>query len=144
MKIVAQARAELDAHNTPSRHRHRTVRRMADTGMSSTEIAAACGITRRAVDRLRAKDEPPGRPTLPDSRVTDERAAELEDTAHLVTHLAFLLRDEDPNLTWGALCRLSRRQLQEFAVVALAAIPVEETEEDLYRWVTALPAARAS
>lgn len=141
--VLQQVRSELayfDRHRE-EHERDRMVRHLALVGHSESQIAVAVGVSDRTVARIKHLGLESERPTLPTSAVTDERAEQLERTAALVSHLAFLLRDEDPNLLWGFLSRLDRGQLQELAVVALAAIPIDATTDELFAWVNALPAA---
>ncbi|OBK22528.1 hypothetical protein [Mycobacterium asiaticum] len=130
---------DRDLHERRDRVHHLT-----RIGLSDDQIAARLDITDRTVVRHRGKPPAPQRPRLYDgARVTDERARQLEDTADFALHLATVLRDEDPTVVWGSLCRLDRRQLQELAAVALAAIPVDMTRDELLAWVNQLPAAKA-
>lgn len=144
LRAVRQHLAHYD-RNRDDLDQERRVRHLALVGASEVETAAVTGISASAIGRIRNREPEPDRPGLPDSRVTDARAAELEDTADLALHLAMLLREEDPNLAWGTLSQLSRRQLQELTVVALAAIPINElSSRKLLAWVTDLPAARTA
>jgi hypothetical protein len=52
--------------------------------------------------------------------------------------LACRLRDEDPQLVWEALELLDRSDLQELAVTALAALPVDSEISELFGWVEGL------
>lgn len=129
---------DRDLHERRDRVHHLT-----RIGKSADEIAEIIGITDRTVNRHRAKPPAPQRPRLYDgARVTEERAQQLEDTADFALHLATVLRDEDPTVVWGSLCRLDRRQLQELAAIALAAIDVDMTRDELLAWVNQLPAAK--
>lgn len=135
--------ARFDSNRDRYERRDR-VHHLTRIGMSADEIAPIIGVTDRTVDRHRAKPATPQRPRLYDgAAVSDERAEDLEDGADLTLHLAAVLREEDPCLVWSTLTRLSRRKLQELAVIALAAIPVDMTQAELLAWVNALPAAMA-
>ncbi len=143
--LIGQARSILGLYD---RHRderelHSQVRHLALVGRSEVSSSAIVGVCDRTVHRMRHREPPEDyRPPLPDPEVSEERAAELEATAELALHLAFLIRDEDPNLLWEFLSRLDRRRLQELAVITLAAVPVDAALSDLYSWVADLPAAQ--
>lgn len=145
---IAASRTELalyDRHRD-SREQHLRARHLASVGTSDAEAAAILGVCDRTVHRIRHRETPaPHRPPLPDpTTVSDARATELEDTAQLALNLACLLREEDPNLVWGALSRLTRPQLQELTVIALAAVPIDGwSASELFAWVHNLPAAQA-
>jgi hypothetical protein len=140
------ARSELRHFDTnrDQYERRDRVKHLTRIGRSADEIAQAVGATDRTVNRDRAKPPPPQRPRMYDgANVSDERAHQLEETADLTLRLAAVLRDEEPAVVWGSLIRLDRRQLQELAVIALAAIPTESTRDTLLAWVNELPAAQA-
>lgn len=122
------------------RDRDDRVKHLTKIGMSAEEIGATVGLTKRTVARRRALPALPQRPRLYDGgSVSDERVEDLEDAADLALYLATVLREEDPTVVWGALARLDHRKLQELAVIALAAIPVDTaTADELLAWVDAL------
>lgn len=62
--------------------------------------------------------------------------------AHLVSKLAWRIKDEDPQRVWNYLTVLPPEELQRMLVLALAAVPVDQTVEDMFAWVCDLPAAR--
>jgi hypothetical protein len=62
------------------------------------------------------------------------RQSKLERTADTVLDLACRIRDEDPELTYRALEKLATSDLLEVAMIALAAIPVEATKDELFGW----------
>lgn len=64
--------------------------------------------------------------------------------AHLVAGLAWRIKDEDPQRVWNYLTVLPPEELQRLLVLALAAVPVDQTVEDMFAWVCDLPAARAA
>lgn len=115
--------------------RRRRIQLLSGMGMEDMEIEQAMGLPRKSAFYHKNQPPPPTRPLLYDSRVSDQRAEELESRADLALRLAVILRDEDPAIVWGTLCRLSRRELQELAVIALAAIPVDATRRELLGWV---------
>ena len=141
---ITASRRELAHYDRTreTREQHFRVRHLASVGNSDAETAVMLGICDRTMHRIRHREPPaPHRPALPHPD-DDARAAELDDTAQFVLNLACLLHEEDPNLVWGALSRLTRRQLQELAVVALAAIPINGwSATELFDWIHNLPAA---
>lgn len=143
--IIGQCRSELalfDRHRD-AREQHEQVRHLALVGESEVSTSVVVGVTDRTVHRIRHREPADDyRPPLPEPDVSDERIAELEGAAELALHLALLLRDEDPNLVWAILSRLSRRQLQEMLVIALATVRPDATAAELFDWVEDLPAAR--
>lgn len=138
---LREARIELAQFDT-NRDQYelrRKVHHLTREGRSAQDIAAALGVTDRTVDRHRMKPLPPQRPRLYDGQtVSDQRATDLEQCVDLALQLAAVLRDEDPTLVWGSLIRLDRRKLQELTVIALAAIPVDQTRQQLYGWIEGL------
>jgi hypothetical protein len=129
--------------NRDAYERRDRVHHLTRIGMSDDEIAVVVGIAERNVTRHRGKPPAPRRPRLYNgAAVSDERAAELEACADLALRLSVVLRDEDPTIVWGALTRLSSRQLKELAVIALASIPIDATPGELLAWVNDLPAAQ--
>ncbi|MFV8317169.1 hypothetical protein [Mycobacterium sp. 23] len=138
---LREARLELqdyDLHRDLYERRER-VHYLTQMGKTAEEIAEELGLASRSVVRHRIAPPAPQPTRLYDSStVTDERAADLEDGADLALRLAAVLRDEDPALVWGSLIRLDRRKLQELCVIALCAIPVQMTREQLLGWVRPL------
>lgn len=144
-QALREARQELsdydvnrDAYELRNRIHHLT-----KIGMSADDIGEQVGLSGRIVVRHRSKPPAPQPPRLYNAAVSSEkRVRELDQRANLTLQLAAILRDEDPCLVWGSLCRLSRRELQEVAVIALAAIPTGRTKHELLSWVMELPAAQ--
>lgn len=138
---LREARLELqdyDLHRDLYERRNQ-VHYLTKVGKTAEEIAHELVIASRNVVRHRNAPPAPQPTRLYDaSTVTDERAADLEDGADLAMRLAVVLRDEDPALVWGSLIRLDRRKLQELCVIALCAIPVQMTKEQLLGWVRPL------
>jgi transposase len=133
--------AQFDRHR--DRFDRRTqVNRLDRINMPGSEIAARLGVTERTVERDRQRNRAEGVPQRPrlynPELADDQRVAELEAATDLALRLAAVLRDEDVTIVWGALSRLDRRKLQELAVIALAAIPVDHTPTQLLGWVTEL------
>lgn len=63
--------------------------------------------------------------------------------ARLVANLAEQVQDADPSVVWDYLTALPANELQRMAMIALAAIPVDQTVEQMFGWVCALPSAKA-
>lgn len=64
--------------------------------------------------------------------------------AHIVAELAGMQRDYDPATVWDYATAVDACELQRLLMVALAAIDVEKTVDELWGWVAGLPAARCS
>lgn len=142
LKTARSELAHFDKHRERYERRDR-VHHLTKIGMTNREISSTMGILERSVDRCRSMPPVPERPRLYDgASASDKRVAELESAASLTLHLAAVLHEEDPTVVWGTLIRLSPRQVQEIAVIALAAIPVDMTESQLLGWVNELPAAK--
>lgn len=139
------ARRELQHFDT-HRDRYDRVERvqyLTGMGMPQREVAVVVGIHERQVARDAVAPMPPQRPRLYDGAgVSDRRADELEERAELTLRLSAILREEDPTIVWGALCRLTQRQLQELTMIALAAIPIDATRRELLGWVENLSTGR--
>lgn len=119
--------------------RRSRVQALSKVGMSSNQIAVLVGISDRQVERIKKMEPPPVWPKLPDpQQISDERCAELEQLVEVAIDLACRLRDENPVLVSETLSRMGRRELQEFAVVLLAAMRVDCTVEELFGWVLEL------
>lgn len=124
--------------------RRARIHRLARDGLSSQEIAEMLGMSQRQVSRARNLAVPDNvihLPTAPE-QITDERAAELEAVAGVVLDMACRIRDENPTIVSEALWSLPHWDLVEFAIAAIAAIDIDSTKNELYSWVTDLPAAQ--
>ena len=69
---------------------------------------------------------------------------DFERRAAIVTDLACQVRDSDTAIVWEYLTAASAVELQRMMMVALAAIPVDQTLRDTFGWVCELPLAVAS
>lgn len=109
------------------------VQRLARNGASLGDLGAHFRKSPRTIQRAKCVEVP----QIPahNPHITAERAAELEATAKTATALAFRLRDENPRVTWEALSKLDRQELQELAVVLLAAVPIDQSLTDMFAWV---------
>ncbi|MEH3142483.1 MAG: hypothetical protein PGN37_20390 [Mycobacterium kyogaense] len=143
LEDARSAVAEQDVHRDRFDRLDR-VHYLTRLGCSASEIATRVGLSDRHVVRLRSKTVPAAvarRLPYPKS-ITDERAAEVEALAQRVFEWAGALRDEDPAVVFEGLTRLSRQQLLEFVMVALAMVPSEATLRSALGWVLDLPAAQ--
>lgn len=75
--------------------------------------------------------------------VTGLTERDHERRVDLVTHLAWRLKDEDPQDVWNYLTVLSADEKQRLLMLALAAVPVDRTVDELFEWVFDLPDALA-
>jgi predicted transcriptional regulator len=111
---------------------HCEVHRLTRAGMSALAIATLLGISDRQVQRIRGAEEPAQKFYQFDT--SDERARELERTAHAVIDLACRIKDEDPQLVFKAIELMDEDALRELLMVALAGIPIHMTAEQLFGW----------
>lgn len=66
----------------------------------------------------------------------------FERRAAVVGDLAVQVQDSDCQVVWDYLTALPAAELQRLMVIALAAVPVDQTVAEMFSWVTDLPAAR--
>ncbi len=152
MTAAAESQAPLRAARGELEHfdncrdlysRRRRIQLLAGSGVGDQEVARMTGVSAKNVGYHKNQPPPPQRPRLYDGAgVSDKRADELESRAELTLRLSAILREEDPTIVWGALCRLTHRQLQELAMIALAAIPIDATRRELLGWVENLTTTR--
>jgi hypothetical protein len=64
--------------------------------------------------------------------------------AHIVANLAAGVQDEDPTVVWDYLTALPANELQRLMMLALAAIPIDQTVAEMFAWVTELPNAKTT
>jgi hypothetical protein len=76
--------------------------------------------------------------------ITGHSDVDYVNRAHLVANLAWRIKDEDPADTWRYLTMLPADEVQRLLMLALAAVPVDRSVEDLFEWVCDLPDARAA
>ena len=62
--------------------------------------------------------------------------------AHLIGDLATQIRDVDPALVWTYVQHIPADELRRLLMLTLAAIPVDQTVEEMFAWVCELPAAK--
>jgi hypothetical protein len=75
--------------------------------------------------------------------VTGLNSDDFIERAVLVADLAGQLQDLDPTIVWDFLTALPAAELQRMMMVALAAVPVDQTLTDVFGWVCDLPTATA-
>lgn len=80
--------------------------------------------------------------------MTDQRVVvtglsewDFELRAKLVADLAEQVQDADPQVVWTYLTALSAVEVQRLLVIALAAVPVDQTVGQMFAWVSSLPVA---
>lgn len=76
---------------------------------------------------------------LPVEGVSD---SDYERRAVLVGELAQQVQDYSPHEVWEYLTALPGVELQRLLMVSLAAIPLDRSLNDMYRWVVDLPIAQ--
>ena len=69
---------------------------------------------------------------------------DFERRAAIVSDLACQMRDYDTQIIWDYLTAAPAVELQRLMMVALAAVPTDQTMRGMYRWVIDLPIASAS
>jgi hypothetical protein len=99
-------------------------------------ISTLLGMSERTVQRLRGEEVPTRGWYRFDT--SQRRQSKLERTADTVLDLACRIRDEDPEITYRALENLATPDLLEVAMIALAAIPVDATKDELFGWAEEL------
>lgn len=67
-----------------------------------------------------------------------------ERRALLITDLAAQVQDEDPYIVWDYLTAVPAAEVQRLLMIALAAVPTNGRLDDIFAWVTQLPAAQHS
>lgn len=80
-----------------------------------------------------SRQRPPVKGTRPD---------DYEQRAETVAYLAHQVQDEDPAVVWNVLTATPADELQRLLVLALAAIDTAQTVDEMFAWVSELPAAR--
>ena len=139
-RMISRRDDALEVANRATR-----ARALVRTGRTHAEIATLIGVSERVVDRYLSESratETPEVPKLPDPRrISDTRAAEMEQMVDLAMTLVGELRDGDPVRVWLTLDGLKPRRLMELTVVALAMVPDDRSRDDLLAWVYRLPAA---
>lgn len=139
--LAVAARNATKAYSRFDKHRdrdtlRRTVTELHLRGHTSSEIGAYVGLLPgQVINILRGNiaDHKPAAPNPPD--LSDAHCQQLERTADAALKLACRLRDEDPQIVWDALTALTRGQLQELAVVLLAAVPIHLPKPTIFQWV---------
>lgn len=115
----------------------RTVIELAAGGLSTSEIAPHVKLLPKQISHIisgRFNPDHKPEPVAPRD-YSHTHCTALERTADHALDLACRLRDEDPQIIWDALTGLGRRDLQELAVVLLAALPIDKSKADIFAWV---------
>jgi hypothetical protein len=76
--------------------------------------------------------------------ITGESPNAYVSRAYLVTDLACQVQDDDPSIVWDYLTALPADEVQRLLQIALAAVPVDKSLEEVFGWVRDLPVARES
>lgn len=114
----------------------REVHRLTEAGVSAENIGVLVGLSARHVVRIRQHQFQAAE--LPRYRYDDseQRAEHLEQLVDTAVELAVRMRDEDPGLVWEVLSRMDRQHLIELTQVCLAGIPIDQTKQDLWGWMS--------
>jgi len=132
-QAVANAEKQYRSRESERAASIEEVQRLTAAGVSAMAISTLLGMSERNVQRLRGEQLPTRGWYQFDT--TLRRQSKLERTADTVLNLACRIRDEDPELVYRALDNLDRENLLEVAMIALAAIPVDVTKDELFGWV---------
>lgn len=76
--------------------------------------------------------------------ITGDTAADFLARAYLLGDLAQQVQDRDITVVWTVLEHMPKEELQRMLQLALAALPIEQTVEELFAWVCELPVAKAA
>lgn len=115
----------------------RTVTELATRGFTAAEISPHVNLNEQQVRHIlcgRISDQHRPDPVNP-RNLSEQHCAQLERTADAALKLACRLRDEDPQITWDALSHMGRRDLQELAVVLLAAVDINKPKTEIFDWI---------
>lgn len=145
---LAKAESEYQRFNpiTDREQKIVEVEKLSQSGTPSKDIAHIVGLTQRSVVRLRAEIRAFGareQAQIPPRDLSQKRIKELERTADVALQLACVLRTEDPQKVFDTLRHLDGESLIEFAMVVLAALPVDQfSKKQLFKWLDDLPVVR--
>jgi hypothetical protein len=132
-QAVANAEKQYRSRESERAANINEVHRLTAAGVSAMAISTLMGMSERTVQRLRG-EELPSRGWY-EFDASPRRQSKLERTADTVLDLACRIRDEDPELVFRALENLDGHDLLEVVMIALAAIPVEATKDELFGWI---------
>jgi hypothetical protein len=135
-QAVANAEKQYQSRESERAANIAEVHRLTAAGVSAMAISTLLGMSERNVQRLRGEAVPTRGWYSFDS--SQRRQSKLERTADTVLNLACRIRDEDPELVYRSLENLDQTNLLEVAMIALAAIPVEATKDELFGWAEEL------
>lgn len=76
--------------------------------------------------------------------ITGHSPTEYLARAYLVGDLAEQVQDRDPSLVFDYLTVLPPAEIQRLLMLALAAIPVDQTVEEMFAWVCDLPSVKGA
>lgn len=76
-------------------------------------------------------------------RADQQSAMDYVGRAHIVANLAATVQDADPAVVWDYITALPPEELQRLMMLALAALPIEQTVAEMWDWVCDLPAAKS-
>lgn len=74
--------------------------------------------------------------------ITGDSGADYLSRAYHVADLADQVQDRDPSVVWDYLTATPAGELQRLLIIALAAFPVDKPIDEIFGWVTQLPAAK--
>lgn len=110
--------------------------RLTDAGVSAKAIAVLVGMSDRQVVRIRNNQVQQPRQSMSyEFDCSEIRAKHLDKVADSAIDVACRIRDEDPQLIYDALARMHKHDLIELAMVALAAMPVDQTKTEIFAWL---------
>lgn len=75
--------------------------------------------------------------------ITGNTAADYLSRAYLIGDLAQQIQDRDVAVVWTVLENMPKPELQRMLQLALAAIPIDQTVDEMFGWVCDLPVAKA-
>ena len=127
----------------PAKERKK-VARSADPKKAAKEVLAAEAAAQAEQDRLKAEEEAKAAKLAEDDiiEIEGEEGFRLRE-AQVIADLANQVQDEDPAIVWEVLTSMPADELQRLLVFALAAIPTDQTVDQMFAWVRQLPVARA-
>ncbi len=139
-KAIDAVEAENLSDISERRERVTETLRLIKCGVDPVTVATLTRQTRSNVNHIQrglVTAPPPAQPR-PLFDLSPERQHHLATTAGAVLALAQQLRDEDPANTYRALYRLDRQALIEVAMIALAAIDIDQPRSRIFEWVEKL------
>lgn len=74
--------------------------------------------------------------------VLGQSATDYMSRAYMVADLAEQIQDRDTAVVWDVLTAVPAAELQRLLMLALAAVPIDKSLNEIYAWVCDLPASR--